>query len=747
MDDFFNGDDYVDDLLDEVEKNQASTVQREIETALIELYPLDSHVSNGFSSLSLVELASNYTPGGPAAYNPLDTFYAKSGQNDERKLLKSAALLEKGEQFALRAVGYQVGHPPLYLRYYKKNENKDSASEQPGCLLSNTVDEMLNNMVERQEHAPARRSRSSMTLLRKRKRQTRDHNTDDSNESWLIKYQPRYFSDLLTDEAVNVEVLEWLRSWKCSKLYSGNKKSQSAYQQKDKESDEVDVPKILLLGGPAGVGKSTVVNVLARHCGFDVVEINASEDRSKEKVLPTIKGIVTANSISKNRPNLCLLEEVDGLHAAEGRVIGALKDLNQKNMIKRPIVCICNELYDKNLRELRQISKVIVVESCYTEALKHRLANIAELEGYQVDEQLLDDLIKLHHNDIRSCITALEFIIKNPHLADNLEIFAKDRSQDIITFLRDLFNQRSTPQAMRRIADAFAASVGSQTLSHLVLENVAKIGTRSMFNAVALYDIMAQGDALYHNWWMEAVLTFVKMMQLKSAFKFILPNTLHSHSYGQRLTKNMTVVKVIKRESISTYASEVSLSFVSIVRNLKELDLLWEAFAPQKATAITRLIKLSVLLKVYGISVLEHQGNLALDPPLLSLINNDKAIGNEALNILQHIQNVKSTNVANGKPKNLKSYLQEINQLGYAKFLSKYASDYDMNINANLKRICRKNGNLVAPITFEQLLLEEYQRFSQLLKDNCFNPDAKTYGMYKYFGERCNAVRYIINDI
>ncbi|GFE53331.1 replication factor C [Babesia ovis] len=780
MDDFFHGDVSVDDILDQVEAEIPTRVQPEQihKLDLLALYPLDSQISNGFSSLRIVDIARNFAPGGASGYSTEDALYAKSCILDQGKLIKSAALLERGEEFAVRATGYQLGHPPLYLRFYKKNEAADSGDDRGESLLGQPIDELFSNMIERPDHAPARRGHHSMVMTRKRKRQSSSSESTNQNQSWLNKYHPRYFSDLLTEESINIEVLEWLRSWKCSKLHPGDKKGTALNQGKKqfnaqkptevKTAGESETPKILLLGGPAGVGKSTVVNVLARHCGFDVVEINASEDRSKDKILPTIKGIITANAISKHRPNLCLLEEVDGLHAAEGQLIGALKDLNQKNMIKRPIVCICNDLYDKNLRELRQIAKVVVVETCDSEALRHRLANIAELEGYKIDEQLIDDLMKMHHNDIRSCITALEFIIKNPDLADNLDLFAKDRSQDMITFLRDLFNPRTSPNALRNIADSFAAAVGSQTLAHLILENVVKVGTRTMFNAVALCDIMAQGDVLHNNWWMPVILSFVKMMQLKSAFKFILPGSLYSHTYGQKMTKNVGMVKAIRRHSvvasntlssslsvqvipalcaIISSSADVSFSWGSIARNLKELDLLWEAFAPQKASTINRLVKLAVLLQVYGISVLEIQGELALDPPLLSLSSNTKGVGSEPLKILQQIHNTKTTAAGRTRPKNLQGYLQEIYQLGYVGFLRKYKADGVGTAETEVGHICRKNGKYTAPITFEQLLLQEHKRLKQLLGEEGINPDAKTWGVYKYHGDRCSAVRYIINDI
>jgi len=45
----------------------------------------------------------------------------------------------------------------------------------------------------------------------------------------------------------------------------------------------------LLLYGPPGTGKSTLARIVAKVCGYRVAEINASDERSGDKILDKIK--------------------------------------------------------------------------------------------------------------------------------------------------------------------------------------------------------------------------------------------------------------------------------------------------------------------------------------------------------------------------------------------------------------------------------------------------------------------------
>lgn len=151
--------------------------------------------------------------------------------------------------------------------------------------------------------------------------------------------------------------------------------------------------KIALLCGPPGLGKTTLAHTIARHAGYNIVEINASDDRSPEAFkLALENGTQMKSFLAKdNRPNCIILggccvdarcckpivkllhfsDEIDGAPVQsidflmkfvgdKGASNSTLKGKNKvKNLLRRPIVCICNDMYVPALRQLRQMAFVV----------------------------------------------------------------------------------------------------------------------------------------------------------------------------------------------------------------------------------------------------------------------------------------------------------------------------------------------------------------------------------------------------
>eukprot|EP00762_Andalucia_godoyi_P001522 ANDGO_00272.mRNA.1 Chromosome transmission fidelity protein 18 len=288
-------------------------------------------------------------------------------------------------------------------------------------------------------------------------RQQRTHasisrNADLLHDSslWVSKYAPSLFSDLLSEERTNREVLKWLLLMKKAPLKlrgSGVKKSTGSGStekpvppEDESETEEVSKPSasagpveqrprdsrtfrregksfefssspLLILAGPPGIGKTTLAHILARHAGYNPVELNASDERTRDAVVTAIKNASQMRMIGSGRKKTCvILDECDGLTfpAVKGVV-----DLLKRGF-DTPVVAVCNDLYVPVLRDLRsQASRIISMKPPTSEKLVARLRAVALSENLVWDSGVFSGISDVSEQDVRSCLHTMQFLSRH----------------------------------------------------------------------------------------------------------------------------------------------------------------------------------------------------------------------------------------------------------------------------------------------------------------------------------------------
>lgn len=207
------------------------------------------------------------------------------------------------------------------------------------------------------------------------------------------------------------------------------------------ERDQLGRPqqKVVLLCGPPGLGKTTLAHTIARHAGYTVRELNASDDRSPEafrqalengtQMQPLLAGCGTADA---RRPNCIVLDEIDGAPApaieflcrflcdgvataaakpapAAGPPAGGGRKRKAPTVLRRPVICICNDAYAPALRPLRQLAFIVNFGTIAVNRLAERLAQIARAERMRADMVALLALAEKTGSDVRACLAVLQF--------------------------------------------------------------------------------------------------------------------------------------------------------------------------------------------------------------------------------------------------------------------------------------------------------------------------------------------------
>jgi chromosome transmission fidelity protein 18 len=250
------------------------------------------------------------------------------------------------------------------------------------------------------------------------------------HQMWTEKYRAQKFTDLVGDERTHRSVLKWLKAWD-SIVFPGSVKVKAKKVFEDRNIGfEKQHRKILLLTGPPGLGKTTLAHVCARQAGYEVLEINASDDRSRDVVKGRIKDALGTENVrgvkeqgqarKAGRPVCVVVDEVDGVvtgsgGGGEGGFTKALIDLvllDQKNAsqptgqhstfknkkqvgdkfrLLRPLILICNDVYAPSLRPLRNSSfaEIVHVRKAPLDRVISRLKNVFEKEHIPADTDAL----------------------------------------------------------------------------------------------------------------------------------------------------------------------------------------------------------------------------------------------------------------------------------------------------------------------------------------------------------------------
>jgi chromosome transmission fidelity protein 18 len=245
---------------------------------------------------------------------------------------------------------------------------------------------------------------------------------------WTEKYRAKRFTDLVGDERTHRSVLRWLKAWDPI-VFPSVSKQKTKGAKKTFEEEEHKHRKILLLTGPPGLGKTTLAHVCARQAGYEVQEINASDERSKDIVKGRIRDMVGTENVrgvnistasgkvrKAGRPVCVVVDEVDGVVSGnggggEGGFVKALIDLihldekNSRNIgqhssggstkkkkgdrfrLLRPLILICNDVYHPSLRPLRQssLAEIVHIRKPALNTVATRMHDIFTKEGISCD--------------------------------------------------------------------------------------------------------------------------------------------------------------------------------------------------------------------------------------------------------------------------------------------------------------------------------------------------------------------------
>ena len=255
---------------------------------------------------------------------------------------------------------------------------------------------------------------------------------------WTERYRPTTLSEVRGNNKARDALEEWAETWH-------------------------DHREPVVVHGAPGIGKTSAAHALANDMGWEVVELNASDQRTADDIErfagrasrnATLAGSVggEGGGDGSGGRQLIVLDEADNIHhqydhGGTRAVTGLLKNAGQ------PIVLIANEYYDMS-NGLRNAAREIEFRDVSARSIVPVLRDILRKEGIEFDEEALERIADDNDGDLRAAIKDLQATAEGDDriTLEDVTTGSRDRAVGLFEFLDTVLKEAESAEAALRTA-------------------------------------------------------------------------------------------------------------------------------------------------------------------------------------------------------------------------------------------------------------------------------------------------------
>lgn len=234
-----------------------------------------------------------------------------------------------------------------------------------------------------------------------------------SDDMFEIKYKPKISDDIIGQQHVVKILMNFLKHWK-----------------------KGDRP--ILLYGPTGTGKTSLAKICSQESAYSIIMISGESIKNATELHVMLNECVKLTSLC-NKKRVIVVESVDEIKN-KGIVTKLIEIIKQSSY---PFILIASNLYEPNIRELRNISVPVEVKPVSTALIEKLLKKICVLERLLIDELTIKQIARSSAGDVRAALIDLHSAAMGAY-----EIGYRERIRSPFEILRIIFRSRSLRSAI-----------------------------------------------------------------------------------------------------------------------------------------------------------------------------------------------------------------------------------------------------------------------------------------------------------
>jgi replication factor C large subunit len=245
---------------------------------------------------------------------------------------------------------------------------------------------------------------------------------------WTETYRPSSLSEVRGNDSARDDFREWAETWD-------------------------DHREAVIVHGSPGVGKTSAAHALAADLGWDRVELNASDSRTKDDI-ERLAGRASRNAtLGGADRQLVIVDEADNFHGNVDRggsraVTEIVKSADQ------PVVLIANDYYEMS-KALRNACQEIEFRDISARSIVPVLRDICRKEEIAFEEAALEAIAEMNSGDLRGAINDLQAQAEGRDriTADDVVTGERDRTRGIFEYLDTVIKEADAREALEASYD------------------------------------------------------------------------------------------------------------------------------------------------------------------------------------------------------------------------------------------------------------------------------------------------------